>query len=118
MNALVLTLSLLGPSQPPPVPIPAQPPPVIVETPHPVVVPAPAAITVEEFAKAFVPVPGVHKVTLIHPKSCKPVEVCFTLPDCGCPKVRYNRHHLEFDYGKHWTDIRFRFTGAVDVKTR
>ena len=120
MNSLVLGLALLSPSQPPGVPVPERAPPVV-QPPPPVVVtpaPVPAAVTVEDFAKAFVPVPGAHKVCLIHPKTCKVVEVCFTLPDCGCPKVHWNRHHLEFDYGRHWVDIRFRIGGAVDVKSR
>lgn len=121
MNSLVLGFALLTPAQPPTTlpPPPPVPPPVIVEQPPPAVVPVPVALTVEEFVRVFVPVPGPQKVCLIHPKSCKPVEVCFTLPDCGCPpKVRRNRHHLEFDYGRHWVDIRFRHNGTVDVKTR
>lgn len=95
-------------------------PPAVV--PVPVVVPAPVLVqrppTVEEFAKTFTPLPGSYKVCLLHPKSCQPVEVCFTLPDCGCPKVHVNKHHLEFDYGKHEVDIRFRHNGSVDVKAK
>ena len=86
----------------------------IVEAPPPLLVPAPAAFTVSEFAKGFEPIPGLHTVCLIHPKSCRPVEVCFKLPP-GCPKVKATEHRLQFDYGKCEVTIRFRHNGTVDV---
>lgn len=84
--------------------------------PVPELVPIARPVTVAEFLAAIgpQPLPGPYKVCLIHPKSCKPVEVCFTLP-CGCPKIRTNRHVLEFDYGKCEVEIRFRHSGKVDV---
>jgi hypothetical protein len=111
MNALVLGLAVLSPSHPPRH-LPPPPPVVIVEAPPPVLVPV--VPTVSEFAKAFQPLPGLHKVVLLHPKTCRPVEVCFRLPP-GCPKVKASKHRIEFDYGKCEVTIRFRLTGRVDV---
>ncbi|MGL6096760.1 MAG: hypothetical protein ACRC7O_13310, partial [Fimbriiglobus sp.] len=69
-----------------------------------------------EFVKAFPPFPGSYRVCLIHPKTCRPVTVCFTLPECACPpKVRSGRRFVEFDYGKREVEIRFRHNGTVDV---
>jgi hypothetical protein len=114
MTAVLLSLALAHgrPALPPP-------PVVVAPAPPPVVVPVERPPTVEEFAKAFVPVPGRHQVVLLHPKTCKPVEVCFELPPCGKPpKVNVNKHHLEYDFGKQEVDIRFRHNGTVDVKYR
>ena len=74
------------------------------------------AMTLQEFARCFEPTPGTHHVCLIHPVTCRPVEVCFKLPHgCGCPKVRVNRREIEFDYGRREVEIRFRHNGTVDV---
>lgn len=113
MNSLVLGLALVTPGHPPRHLPP--PPPVIVEAPPPVFVPAPAALTVSEFARVFQPVAGHHKVWLVHPKTCRPVEVCFRLPP-GCPKVRASKHRIKFDYGRCEVEIKFRGSGAVDVE--
>jgi hypothetical protein len=112
MTSLVLGLAVLSPAHPPR-PLPP-PPSVIVEAPPPVIAPAPAVFTVKEFARAFQPIPGHHTVWLDHPKTCRPVKVCFDLPP-GCPKVKASKHRLEFDYGKCEVTIRFRHNGAVDV---
>jgi hypothetical protein len=97
---------------PPPVVVPADLPPPRVVPPPP---PAPVqALTVAEFAAAFQPVPGTHKVVLIHPVTGCPVEVCFTLPP-GCPKVKVHRRELEFDYGRREVEIHFRHGGRVEV---
>lgn len=71
-------------------------------------------MTVEEFARCFRPTPGTHHVCLIHPVTCRPVEVCFTLPP-GCPKVRVRHREVEFDYGRHEVEIEFRRNGTVHV---
>lgn len=103
MNPLLLSLALMSPGQPP----------VYVQSAPVVIVPA-APMTLAEFARVFQPIPGTHRVCLIHPKTCQPVDVCFTLP-CGCPKIRASKHRLEFDYGKREVEIRFRHNGKVDV---
>jgi hypothetical protein len=82
----------------------APPPPVAL-------VPAPVpGIALSDFAKAFVPAAGNYEVVLLHPKTCCPVKVCFTLP-CGCPKVRVTKRSIVFDYGKHAVRIRFPILG-------
>lgn len=95
---------------------PAQPPESMLSLPAgPVLVPAPA-IPASEFAKSFTPAEGKYQVTLIHPKTCCPVPVCFELP-CGCPKkVTCTKHVIRFDYGKHEVTIRFKHDGTVTVK--
>jgi hypothetical protein len=75
------------------------------------------AMSHRDFACAFKPMEGTHKVWLIHPYTCCPVEVCFTLP-CGCPKVKSNRHEIVFDYGKNKVEIRFYRCGDVEVKCK
>ncbi|HEY8503640.1 MAG TPA: hypothetical protein VIL46_03605 [Gemmataceae bacterium] len=128
MTSLVLGLCLSAPPAglgqvpfPPPeagAPLPAVPgvplpaPRVLPAPPHP---PALARIpTHREFAAAFKPAPGVYKVVVLHPRTCRPVEVCFALP-FGCPKVRVGRRFIEYDYDDHEVEIRFRFNGKVDV---
>lgn len=72
-------------------------------------------MTHKEFAHCFVPTEGTHEAWLIHPKTCQPVRVCFTLP-CGTPKkVRVEKHELEFDYGRKEVEIRFKNDGTVKV---
>ena len=122
MNSLLMTLALTagptGVSQPPapyppgtPVPYPGRPafyPPV----PH-----HQRPMTLPEFAKCFQPVPGTHEVYIVHPVTCQPVRVCFTLPEgCGCPKVKTGRRWVEFDYGRREVDINFWRNGTVGVK--
>jgi hypothetical protein len=103
------------PPPPTPVPpgtvIPAPVPPAVVLTPAP-------PMTHQEFARIFKPLPGKYEVTLIHPGSRRPVNVCFTLPD-GCPRVRVRHRELAFDYGRHHeVVIRFALGGRVRVVTR
>ena len=123
MTALVLGLALTAPAQPPfappgrPVFVP--PAPVVVQSPgNPGFVPVPApALTVEQFSRWFAPTPGRHHVTLIHPKTNCPVEVCFTLPACGPVRsFKATRHAINFDFGKEDVSILFRHNGTVDVK--
>jgi hypothetical protein len=72
-------------------------------------------MTLDEFAAAFQPVPGIHEVTLVHPRTGQPVTVQFTLPPGVPRKVRVSRRDLEFDYGRHEVDIRFLLRGRVRV---
>ncbi len=65
-------------------------------------------LTVDEFVASFKPLPGKYEVLLLHPKTCCPVKVCFTLPP-GCIRgVRYNGHRIVFDY-KCQRDVVIRF---------
>lgn len=80
-----------------------------------VLLPAPP-MTHYQFAKVFVPIPGTHKVVLLHPKTKQPVEVCFTLPP-GCPEVNVGCRSIEFEYDDLdiEVEIRFRIFGRVTV---
>ena len=97
----------------PPLPqtVPNLPPPAVV--PPSVIVPPPAIVpvrpmTIEEFAASFKPLPGRYEVMLIHPKTCCPVKVCFTLP-CGCLcNVKVSKHTIRFVY-KCQRDVVIRF---------
>lgn len=77
--------------------------------------PAPA-LTLQQFAAVFRPVPGLHRVVIIHPKTGRPVPVCFRLPH-GCPEVNVGRRYIEFEYDDIDVEvkIRFRHRGTVDV---
>lgn len=106
-----------------PPPLPKEPPPVMPGQPGGQVLPPPGPVVVhtafrhQEFAKMFKPVEGTHKVTFIHPYTCCPVDVCFTLP-CGCPKVICKKNELEFSYGRKEVEIRFYKCGDVKVTHR
>ena len=131
MNSLLLGLALSAPQtavahppRPVVVPVPVVAPPVVVHRPafYPPFAPGEPypgrhhrhAMTVEEFARCFKPTPGTHHVCIIHPVTCRPVEVCFTLPH-GCPQVRVSRREIEFDYGRREVEIQFLRNGRVDV---
>jgi hypothetical protein len=85
----------------PDTPLPA--PQAVPELSSPAILP-PAAIvpvrpmTVSEFVATFKPLPGRYEVLLIHPKTCCPVKVCFTLPPGCLRNVRFTGHRLVFDY--------------------
>ncbi len=111
---------------------PVYPPQPVIHAPQPVIYPArpveyigpPAEVPVatrvlthKEFGQVFKPAPGNYEVVLLHPDTCCPVRICFTLP-CGCPRVRIERHELEFDYGKVEVELRFRRNGTVRVEYR
>lgn len=101
----------------PPPPSGALPAPqALPELPPSAVVPV-QPLTVKEFASAFKPLPGTYEVMLIHPKTCCPVKVCFTLPPGCIRKVRVNGHKLEFVY-KCQRDVVIRFlcNGKVWVR--
>ena len=130
MNSLILALALSGASnavtqppfpQPPfPQPLPPGPayplPPQSFYPPVPQVTVFPEPMTIEAFVKCFKPCPGKYEVCLIHPRTCKPMKVCFTLPECECPpKVNSGRRYVEFDYGKHEVEIRFKLCGTLEV---
>jgi hypothetical protein len=99
------------PSQVPPQAVPALPPPTVM-TPIPV-----RPLTVDEFVASFKPLPGKYEVLLLHPKTCCPVKVCFTLPP-GCIRcVKANSHKIVFDYKcQHDVVIRFLIGGKVWVR--
>ncbi len=127
MNSLLLGLALSTPqtalAHPPAPPVVVGPVvtpyrPVYVPPPPPVVpvVPvAPAPMTLAEFARCFRPTPGPHEVWLVHPITCRPVKVCFTLPP-GCPRVKVHKKEIEFDYGRREVEIRFRHNGTASVR--
>ena len=110
------------PGQPQPLPAEPQPllPPQVLPKPVPVVPALPAMPvfksipTHKEFAAAFTPHCGKFIVTMLHPRTCKPIEVCFTLPE-GCPKVKVTRRKIEYDYGDIEVEIIFRLFGRVTV---
>jgi hypothetical protein len=120
MNSLLLGLALFAPqvaashprpSYPPPLPAPQLPP----GPPLPILPGGPQAVmTLKEFARSFQPIPGTHSVWLVHPKTCRPVHVCFNLPP-GCPKVKVHRREIKFDYGRREVEIHFRHNGTVKV---
>src|SRR5262245_34148051 len=89
----------------------AQPPVVeLVPVPQPIQVQEISAVipTVEAFAKTFCPTAGKFEVTLIHPKTCCPVNVCFCLPCKEACKVTATKHVLRFSYKGKDVVIRFK----------
>src|SRR5262249_2871744 len=95
--------------------VPANPPPVPsseVVTPLPPPTPVPMrGMTLAEFAATIKPAPGNYEVILLHPRTCCPVKVCFTLP-CGCPKkIAVHKREVVFDYGREKVVIRFPILG-------
>jgi len=130
MNSLLVTMLLLPqavgqpPAGPPseqlPAPIPVRPlPPQAIPNPVPFP-PAPPVVvipTLDEFARCFVPTPGIHEVTVIHPVSKRPVTFCFTLPDCPPRKVQLHNRRLVIDYGNKEVRVIFRILcSKVDVQ--
>ncbi len=73
--------------------------------------------THQQFAESFKPIPGKHRVTLIHPYTCCPVDVCFELP-CECAKcVSADCNDITIRYGLiRKVEIRFYKNGNVKVK--
>jgi hypothetical protein len=72
--------------------------------------------TVEQFAKSFCPAQGQYEVTLLHPKTCCPVTVCFCLPCKEACKVTATKHALRFSYKGKDVVIRFKHDGTVVVR--
>lgn len=72
--------------------------------------------TVEQFARAFCPTQGQYEVTLLHPKTCCPVTVCFCLPCKEACKVTATKHALRFSYKGKDVVIRFKHDGTVVVR--
>jgi hypothetical protein len=97
----------------------AQPPVMeIVPTPQPILVSQmPVTVpTIDMFAKTFCPSAGKFEVTLIHPKTCCPVTVCFCLPCKEACKVTATKHALRFSYKGKDVVIRFKHDGTVSVR--
>jgi hypothetical protein len=90
------------------IPVPGTPPP-------PVEIQRPP--TIQEFVASFKPCPGNYEVVLTHPHTCRPVKVCFTLPE-GCPRVKIKgllRKCVDFNYGRCDVQIWFLCDGRVRV---
>ena len=111
-------------SQRPPVVVeqPVFAPPVIVQRPvvvvqRPVVVlrPQQQVYCLDTFARDFHPCPGKHHILIEHPVTGRPVQVCFTLPDCKLRDFDVRRRSIEFDYGRHGVEIEFNRDGTVCV---
>lgn len=92
-----------------------------------VVVPAPSvpvggivvsgkAPTIKQLASAFVPLPGRHELTVIHPISGKCVTFCVDLPACPPVCVRAYHRTLVFDYGCRKVEVVFRIFNRVEVR--
>jgi hypothetical protein len=116
-------LAPLAPLAPLPPVVVARPvivPPPVVVVPPPVVVPQPVgALTLPQFSRVFAPTPGRHHYLIVHPRTCQPVEVCFTLPNCGrLDRVRVDRDsiHIDIDNPDFDVDIDFRNDGTVRVR--
>lgn len=112
--ALVLTAGLVA--EPPRPPLP--PPEIVLPAPlPPTPLPPPRVPTLDEFIAGFVPLPGIHDVTVIHPTSRKPVNLVFRLPDLPLRKTYNSKTRITFDYGKTEVTLIFRLIGGkVDVR--
>jgi len=103
----------------PPAPVPPDNPlpvPQVLPSPPPPAVLPVRPLTVEEFAASFKPLPGKYEVLLVHPKTCCPVKVCFTLPPGCLRQMRVSKHKIVFDYKcQHDVVIRFLPFGKVWV---
>lgn len=126
--SLSLLLGLLAAAvaqEPPPPPRPMDdvPPPVISPyVPAPFPTPAPVEAmpipTHRQVAEALQPLPGKYRVVMIHPCTCRPVEVCFELPDRCAKFVRATSNEIEIRYGLcKFVKIRFYKNGDVRVRT-
>ena len=110
---LASTISFASAQEVPPAPVPPEnslPIPQVapaLPSPPPAMLPV-RPLTLDEFAASFKPLPGQYEVLLIHPKTCCPVKVCFTLPPgCLC-QMRVSKHRIVFDY-KRQRDVVIRF---------
>lgn len=93
-----------------PSPMPPPPPGVVVES--PIFIP-----NHFQFADAFKPLPGKYRVLVMHPCTCKPVEVCFNLPDRCAKYVKASKNEIEIRYGLcKYVKIRFYKDGDVSVR--
>jgi hypothetical protein len=128
MNAILLSLCLTAeaaaqpPRLPPPPPVPmdlilpAPLPPSNTLPPPPTSVPVKVP-TFEEFMAGFVPLPGIHDVTVVHPVTNKPVNLVFRLPDLPLKKTYKGKTRVTFDYGKTEVTLIFRLIGGkADVR--
>ena len=73
-------------------------------------------MTLHDFAASFKPCPGSYEVYIVHPKTGEAVKVNFSLPEGTPSKVRVARREIDFEYGKHTVEIRFRHDGSVSVR--
>jgi hypothetical protein len=119
MNAILLGMCLSGQAvaQPPVpeviLPVPQLPPPAVSLVP---VIPAKPP-SFDQFVATFVPVPGIHDVTIIHPVTRKPVNVVFRLPNEPLRKSWNTSTRITFNYGRSEVKLIFRIIGGkVDVR--
>lgn len=121
---LPVLLALLGSAaaqEPPPRPQDGVPPPPVVP---PAYMPLPTSSeaipipTHRQVADALKPLPGKYRIVMIHPCTCKPVEVCFELPDRCAKYVKATGNEIEIRYGLcKYVKIRFYKNGDVRVRT-
>jgi hypothetical protein len=72
-------------------------------------------MTHRQFAATFHPLPGNYEVTLLHPRTHRPVTVRFTLPPGRIKEVDADPGEIRFDYG-HWElEIHFKRDGRVTL---
>jgi hypothetical protein len=141
MTPLVLTLVLTAPSQPPGIPMlpppagrarpvrqPAQPIPQplpgqpVPQLPQPQPLPTqplpqtPVVLKLADFSRVFTPLPGKHDVWLLHPTTCQPVRVCFTLPPGKMKRFEVEDRSIEFEFDKCEVKIEFRKNGRVEIE--
>ena len=124
MTALVLSLALSAPAHPPaqpqfPLPLPATPQfPLPPQFPAQPVPPAqPQVLTLEQFSRYFTPTPGKHRVWVVHPRTRRPVEVCFALPGGKMNDYEVDRDSIRFEFsGGEEVEIEFRSNGTVRVE--
>jgi hypothetical protein len=78
---------------------------------------APPVYTMDDFVKCFRPTEGHHRIWIVHPRTGRPVEVCFTLPCGRLREVEVNRGSIEFEY-RDARDVRlvFHHDGTVSVR--
>ena len=89
-----------------------------VAQPYPLPQPQPAvpAVTLDEFSRVFTPLPGKHEVWFVHPYTCRPVLVCFTLPQGKLRDFEVDKYEIRFEIGKCDVEITFRKNGTVKVE--
>lgn len=108
--------NVVVPQPPPPSPVPpggvAPPPALLLQETLPFPIP-----THRQFAESLRPLPGKYRVVMLHPCTCRPVEVCFELPDRCVKSVKASRDSFEVRYGL-CSYVKICFGKGGDVKVR
>jgi hypothetical protein len=77
------------------------------------------AFTLAQFSRTFAATPGRHQYWIIHPRTGVPVEVCFTLPDCGrLDRLHVGRDDILIDLDQPDFDVRIEFRNDGTVRVR